>query len=147
MSSSPLISHSVDRMNGAGNKILVLDLRGGLPLPTPEEARAIHAAPGLDYDQMMVIADPRSAGTLAYVPIYNNDGSLAGACGNGTRCVADRLARETGETQFAVETERGLIACERLGEWTYRVDMGGPRFGWREIPLEPRQSRASTPSR
>jgi len=135
MSASPLIGQSVDRMNGAGNKILVLDRRGGLPLPTPEEARALQAAPGLDYDQMMVIADPRMAGTLAYVPIYNNDGSLAGACGNGTRCVADRLARETGEAVFAIETERGRISCERLGEWRYRVDMGEPRFGWREIPL------------
>jgi diaminopimelate epimerase len=132
---SPLIGHAVDRMNGAGNKILVLDLRGGVALPTPQEARAIHAAPGLDYDQMMVIADPRSPETLAYVPIYNNDGSLSGACGNGTRCVADRLARETGRTSFRVETERGLIACEALGERVYRVDMGSPRFGWREIPL------------
>jgi diaminopimelate epimerase len=131
-----LSGRAVDRMNGAGNKILVLDARGGLALPTPEEARAIHAAPGLDYDQMMVIADPHSANTLAYVPIYNNDGSLAGACGNGTRCVADRLARETGSSAFQIETERGLIACERLSDWTYRVDMGSPRFGWREIPLE-----------
>ena len=133
-------------MNGAGNEILVLDLRGGLPLPMPKEARAIHAAPGLDYDQMMVIADPRSPDTLAYVPIYNNDGSLSGACGNGTRCVADRLARETARTSFCLETEGGLIACERLAEWTYRVDMGSPRFGWREIP-SPVRSKASTPSK
>ena len=132
---SPLVGRRIQRMNGAGNKILVLDLRGGLGPPTPQQARAIHRAPGLDYDQMMVIADPRAADTLAYVPIYNNDGSLAGACGNGTRCVADRLARETGLETFAVETERGRIACERLGPSTYRVDMGAPRLNWREIPL------------
>jgi diaminopimelate epimerase len=122
-------------MNGAGNKILVLDLRGGAQLPTPEEARAIHRAPGLDYDQMMVVGDPRRASAIAFVTIYNNDGSLAGACGNGTRCVADRLARETGRESFVVETAAGLIACERLGPWTYRVDMGAPRLRWDEIPL------------
>jgi diaminopimelate epimerase len=122
-------------MNGAGNKILVLDLRGGSDLPAEEEARAIHRAPGLDYDQMMVLAGPRSPGTLAFVTIYNNDGSLSGACGNGTRCVADRLARETGRDTFAVETAAGLIACERLGPWTYRVDMGEPRLRWDQIPL------------
>ena len=122
-------------MNGAGNKILVLDQRGGLPLPTPEEARAIQAAPGLVYDQMMVLSDPRAAGTLAYVSIYNNDGSLSGACGNGTRCVADRLARATGETSFFVETVAGRIGCDRIGEWSYRVDMGAPRLTWRDIPL------------
>ena len=122
-------------MNGAGNKILVLDERGGAPLPTPEEARAIQAAPGLDYDQLMVLSDPRRADTLAYVEIYNNDGSLSGACGNGTRCVADRLARETGLSSFAVETIAGRIGCDRIGEWSYRVDMGAPRLSWREIPL------------
>ena len=132
---SPLAGRRVARMNGAGNKILVLDLRDGTPVPTPEEARAIHSAPGLDYDQMMTLTPARTADSLSYVLIYNNDGSLAGACGNGTRCVADRLARETGADRLAIETQRGLIACERLSEWTYRVDMGPPRLGWRDIPF------------
>jgi diaminopimelate epimerase len=122
-------------MNGAGNKILVLDLRGGAEAPTPAEARAIHYAPGLDYDQMMALFDPRRPDTLAYVLIYNNDGSLSGACGNGARCVADRLARETGLQALAFETQAGWIACERLEPWSYRVDMGAPRLAWNEIPL------------
>ena len=122
-------------MNGAGNKILVLDLRDAPAAPTAAEARAIHRAPGLDYDQMMTLSAPRTAGTAAYVRIYNNDGSLAGACGNGTRCVADRLSRELGVASLAVETEAGVIACERLGPDSYRVDMGPPRLGWRDIPL------------
>jgi len=32
---SPLVGRQILRMNGAGNKILVLDQRGGAPLPTP----------------------------------------------------------------------------------------------------------------
>ena len=132
---SPLAGRRVARMNGAGNKILVLDLRDGTALPTPHEARAIHRGPGLDYDQMMVLTPARTPDTLAYVPIYNNDGSLAGACGNGTRCVADRLARETGANRLLIETARGPIACERLGPWSYRVDMGAPLLGWRDIPI------------
>jgi diaminopimelate epimerase len=122
-------------MNGVGNKILTLDLRGTDVLPTPAEARAIHRAPGLDYDQLMILADPTTPGTEAFVRIYNNDGSEAGACGNGTRCVADRLARVSGAHAFAVETAAGVIACERLDEWTYRVDMGRPCLAWNEIPL------------
>jgi diaminopimelate epimerase len=122
-------------MNGVGNKILTLDLRGTAVLPTPAEARAIHRAPGLDYDQLMVLSDPLHPGTEAFVRIYNNDGGEAGACGNGTRCVADRLARVSGARALAVETAAGVIACERLDEWTYRVDMGRPRLAWNEIPL------------
>jgi diaminopimelate epimerase len=122
-------------MNGVGNKILVLDLRGAAVLPTPEETRAIHRAEGLDFDQLMTLSDPSDPATAAFVRIYNNDGSEAGACGNGTRCVADRLARQTGAPTVRLETAAGLIACERLGPWTYRVDMGPPRLAWDEIPL------------
>ncbi len=122
-------------MNGAGNAILVLDLRGSPARLTPEDARAIHRAPGLGYDQMMVLSDPRTPGTAAGVLIYNNDGTLAGACGNGTRCVADRLCRELGLDAVTIETEAGVIACERLGPWFYRVDMGAPRLEWDAIPL------------
>jgi diaminopimelate epimerase len=122
-------------MNGAGNRILVLDLRGSPLAPTPEDARAIHRAPGLAYDQMMTLVDPQSPGMAAFVRIFNNDGTLAEACGNGTRCVADRLCRELGVDAVEVETEAGRIACERLGPSTYRADMGPPRFAWEQIPL------------
>jgi diaminopimelate epimerase len=131
----PLDGRTIARMNGAGNKILVLDIRGSTDRPTPADARAIHRAPHLDYDQMMVIGDPRTEGTAADVLIYNNDGTLAGACGNGTRCVADRLCRELGAGALKIETEAGIINCERLGPWSYRVDMGAPRLDWQSIPL------------
>jgi diaminopimelate epimerase len=133
--SHPLAGRAVTRMNGAGNKILVLDLRGSSVLPQPAEARANRRAPHLDYDQMMVLSDPRTPGTTAYLRIYNNDGTLAGACGNGARCVADRLSRQLGARAVQLESEAGLIACERLGSSSYRVDMGAPRIDWRDIPL------------
>jgi diaminopimelate epimerase len=89
----------------------------------------------LRYDQMMVLRGPRTEGTAADVLIYNNDGTLAGACGNGARCVADRLCRELGTSAVTISTEAGEIACERLGPWSYRVDMGPPRLEWDAIPL------------
>jgi diaminopimelate epimerase len=133
--SHALAGRTIARMNGAGNAILVLDMRGSPARPAPEDARAIHRAPSLSYDQMMVMGDARTMGTAADVLIYNNDGTLAGACGNGARCVADRLCREFGVGAIKIETEAGVIACERLGPWSYRVDMGAPRLEWDAIPL------------
>ena len=130
-----LAGRPIARMNGAGNKILVLDLRDGEAPPSAEEARAIHRARGLDYDQMMVVGPARSPATAAYVRIFNNDGSLAEACGNGARCVADRLCRETNAGRVDFETEAGIVACERLGPSSYRVDMGPPQLDWQAIPL------------
>jgi diaminopimelate epimerase len=136
ISRHPLAGRTIARMNGAGNASLVLDMRSSPACPTAEDARAIHRAPSLSYDQMMVLRDPKTAGTAADALIFNNDGTLAGACGNGTRCVADRLCRELGIDAVEIETEAGVIACERLGPWSYRVDMGAPRLEWGAIPLQ-----------
>ena len=136
ISRHPLAGRTIARMNGVGNAILVLDMRGSRASPRAEDARAIHRSPGLSYDQMMVLRNPKTAGTAADVLIYNSDGTLAGACGNGARCVADRLCREFGVSAINIETEAGLIACERLGPWSYRVDMGAPRLDWEAIPLQ-----------
>ena len=113
----------------------MLDLRGLPLLPSPEDARAIHQAQGLDYDQMMVLSDPKTESAAAYVRIYNNDGSMAEACGNGARCVADRLCRELNVEAVDLETRAGRVVCERLGPWLYRVNMGAPRLASEAIPL------------
>ncbi len=122
-------------MNGIGNEIVVLDLRGSGVSVAPQDARAIARGEGLAYDQLMALVDPRTAGTDAYVTIFNNDGSESGACGNGTRCVAWALMREGGRDRLVLETRAGLLECTRAGERRFTVDMGPPRLDWRDIPL------------
>jgi diaminopimelate epimerase len=129
-------------MNGLGNQIVALDLRGVGAGVTAEQARAIHRTPGLAFDQLMVMFDPRQAGTAAFVRIFNNDGSEAEACGNGTRCVAYLLMRGREGNDLKLETRAGILDCRREGELSFRVDMGKPRFAWSEIPL--RQAVADT---
>jgi diaminopimelate epimerase len=85
---------------------------------------------------MMVLYPGRVPETDAFVRIYNTDGSEAGACGNGMRCVADIVFKEAGKPVLTFETKAGRINCwpgERPQVST--VDMGPPRFGWDEIPL------------
>ena len=136
---SALAGRPFIKMNGIGNEIIVLDLRGagasGSTAVSPGEARAIARGEGLGYDQLMVLSDPRTAGTDAFMTIFNNDGSLSGACGNGTRCVAWALMRGCGRERVMLETQAGLLECSRAGEFRFTVDMGPPRLGWREIPL------------
>src|SRR5260221_1007183 len=93
----------------------------------------------------MVLHGARPPGTDAFVRIYNNDGSEAGACGNGIRCIAELMFRETGKSALTFETKAGLLNCWK-GEAPHvsTVDMGAPRFAWNEIPLaeEFRDTRA-----
>ncbi len=130
-----LAGRDILKMNGAGNAILVLDLRGTGVLATSADARALHAAPGLAFDQLMVLGDPQSPGEDAFMTIFNRDGSLSASCGNGTRCVAHYLSETTGATTIRLATSAGKLAVRREGPFSYTVDMGRPRLGWRDIPL------------
>ena len=132
---SALAGRIVTRMNGAGNKILILDLRREDFTPSARDVRAIHRGAGLAFDQLMVLFQPRGSAAECFMRIYNNNGGEAGACGNGTRCVAWYLARESGRQSMLLETGAGLLECRRLDPTTFCVDMGEPGFGWRDIPL------------
>jgi diaminopimelate epimerase len=123
------------KMNGIGNSILVVDLRQADRALTGADARALGAMPEFRFDQLMAIEAPRRVGTDAFIDIFNIDGSRAGACGNGTRCVAWVMLRDDPRTALTLETAGGLLASRRLGERLFSVDMGKPRFGWRDIPL------------
>jgi diaminopimelate epimerase len=122
-------------MNGLGNEIVVVDLRGSKKQFTAAEAAAIAAQPRGRFDQMMVLHDPKTRGTEAFIRIYNTDGSEAGACGNGMRCVTWAVAEKTGKTSFKFETKAGILAASLTGIDHISVDMGTPRFKWDEIPL------------
>jgi diaminopimelate epimerase len=125
------------KMNGLGNAITVLDLRGGRDTVSGEAVRSVAWGPA-SFDQLMVIHTPRSAGADAFVTIFNTDGSEAAACGNGARCVAYALLRNSERRRLNVETSAGLLACERLSPLNFSVDMGRPRLRWDEIPLRDR---------
>ena len=133
------------KMNGLGNEIVVVDMRGEKAAISAGEARAAAQPEGAPYDQLMALHAPRTPGTDAYVRIYNNDGSEAGACGNGMRCVAELIFKETGKRALTFETEGGLLSCwQGDAPLISTVDMGKPRFAWNEIPLaeEFRDTRA-----
>ena len=128
-----LANHAFVKMNGVGNEIVVVDLRRDAAKIEPEEARA--AAKPVPYDQLMALYPPRTPGTDAFIRIYNNDGSEVGACGNGMRCVADIVAKESGKTALTFETTAGILNCWKGDDGLFTVDMGIPRFKWNEIPL------------
>jgi diaminopimelate epimerase len=123
------------KMNGLGNEIVVVDLRGSKKQFTAAEAAAIAAQPRGHFDQMMVLHDAKTRGTEAFIRIYNTDGSEAGACGNGMRCVTWAVAEKTGKTAFKFETKAGVLTASLTDIDHISVDMGSPRFKWDEIPL------------
>ena len=64
---SALANRRFLKMNGLGNEIVVVDLRGAAGRVSAEEARAVAADPRSRFDQLMVLHDPRTPGTDAYL--------------------------------------------------------------------------------
>jgi diaminopimelate epimerase len=129
-----LANHPFAKMNGVGNEIVVLDVRASAAPVGAGEARAIASA--VPYDQLMVLQKPRLQGTASFIRIFNSDGSEAGACGNGMRCVARQMFAATGERGLTFETRAGLLsAWQGPSSDLFTVDMGAPKFGWQDIPL------------
>ncbi len=132
------------KMNGLGNEIIVADMRSRAGKVSPAAAIALNADPSTKFDQIMAIHDARTPGTDWFIDILNSDGSGAEACGNGMRCVVQALAAETGKKVFTFETVAGILNATENTDRTISVDLGRPRFGWKDIPLagEFRDTRA-----
>ena len=129
---SALANRDFVKMNGLGNEIVIVDLRGaGSPIAAAEARAAAQQEP---YDQLMALY-PARGDEDASIRIYNNDGSEAGACGNGMRCVAALLSEQTGRAALKFATTAGAVACWREKDGLFTVDMGRPRLRWDEIPL------------
>lgn len=126
------------KMHGAGNDFVVLDLRDGALPPTPAEAaRMADRHRGIGFDQLLTIEAPATPDAVADYRIWNADGSAAGQCGNGARCVAAWLRRDgtARAARFAMGSPAGRIEAEALDDGSFRLAMSVPVFAPAHIPL------------
>lgn len=122
------------KMHGLGNDFVIVDARGVADPVTPALARALgDRHRGVGFDQLAVIHDdPTETVRLTF---WNADGSLSGACGNATRCVARRLMDETGAARVTLRTDFDVLVAEDAGDRLTRVNMGRPALDWQNVPL------------
>jgi diaminopimelate epimerase len=105
----------LEQLSGAGNHFLLLDARFELELPggalpdgvtAKEWCAAAAQAGGPETDGVLVLTQSEVA--AARLEIWNADGSLAAACGNGLRCAGWLLLREGDLKEVAIETQTGI---------------------------------------
>jgi diaminopimelate epimerase len=127
------------KMNGLGNAICVLDAREDqMPLTAEIVVALADTKKGLGFDQLMVLEAPKNPLADVFTSIWNADGTKVAACGNGARCVAWYLMRESELDHLVIETEAGLLGASRAGEFAISVDMGEPQLEWEQIPMSER---------
>jgi len=122
------------KMHGAGNDFVVIDRRLTDVAVTAGLARALaDRHRGVGFDQLALIE--AGIDTDLELVFYNADGSVAGACGNATRCIARHEMDRTGARALTLRTERGLLQAIDAGEGLTSVNMGQPQLDWDQIPL------------
>ena len=112
-------------MSGAGNDFVIFDARNQDVFLTAEQIKKISNRKNIGCDQLIVIR-PKSCFEDYYdveMEIYNSDGSMSGACGNATRCVASLIEKN----EVKIKTAAGILECKRNGD-LISVNMGKPKL-------------------
>ena len=80
------------KMDGLGNDFVIIDQRIYDLNLSKDQIIKICDRSFIGCDQLILIKKNREID--AGLEFYNSDGSTSGACGNGTRCIADFLSKE-----------------------------------------------------
>lgn len=134
------------KMHGIGNDFVVLDclaepwLDAGIGDFGAFARRVCRRAFSVGADGLLVLL--RADDADCRMRIFNADGSEAGMCGNGIRCVARLLfGRHVNRRELTIRTASGLrtVLVNTDGNGAFvsaTVDMGVPEFDPSRVPVE-----------
>ena len=121
------------KMDGLGNDFVIIDQRIQNLNLNKNQIIKICDRNYIGCDQLILIKKNRKMD--AGLEFYNSDGSISGACGNGTRCIADFLSKEGNKKEISLLTSSGLLKSKILGNNLVETEIGIPKINWEEIPL------------
>ena len=121
------------KMDGLGNDFVIIDQRHNHIELTNDQIKKICNRNFIGCDQLIFIK--KSEKIDADMEFYNSDGSISGACGNGTRCVAYLLSKETNKNKIILGTESGNLESRILDKKLVETKIGPAKTNWNEIPL------------
>jgi len=121
------------KMDGLGNDFVIIDQRSQNFNLNKDQIIKVCDRNFIGCDQLILINKNKEID--ADVEFYNSDGSASGACGNGTRCVADLLSKENGKKEITLLTASGSLKSKILENNLVETEIGIPKINWQEIPL------------
>jgi diaminopimelate epimerase len=124
---------SAYKMDGLGNDFVIIDNRSKPIILNNEQILKICDRKFIGCDQLIFINAHEKSD--AKIDFFNSDGSTSGACGNGTRCVADLLSKENGKKNISLVTSEGELKSDIIDENLVETGIGFGKTNWNEIPL------------
>jgi diaminopimelate epimerase len=128
------------KMHSLGNDFMVLDgVTQALTLDAATIARWGDRHTGVGFDQLLVIEPPTDTQADFWFRIFNNDGSSAEQCGNGTRAVA-MLVRHLNLSKkqtLTWQSAAGMLSTVFTSPQQIETSMTVPVLAPAEIPFDP----------
>ena len=121
------------KMDGLGNDFVIIDTRQKIINLTKEQIIKICDRNFIGCDQLIFIKKNQTSD--AALEFYNSDGGVSGACGNGTRCVANLLSKESDKKEIILTTLSGDLKSQIIAEKLVSTEIGVAKTKWNEIPL------------
>jgi len=121
------------KMDGLGNDFVIIDNRKDITRLSKEQIIKICDRGFIGCDQLILIENDDI--TDARLKFFNSDGGESGACGNGTRCVANLISREKNSKTINLTTLSGNLKSEILENNLVTTEIGKAKTKWDEIPL------------
>ena len=123
------------KMQALGNDFIVMDLRDSQVILTSTiRANIANRRLGIGADQLITLHKPMAPGADIAIEVSNSDGSISGAWGNSSRCVAKLLFMEKGIDSALIETSTGNYET-RILDGDIAIKFENPVFEWDQIPL------------
>lgn len=123
-------------MHGCGNDFMVVD--GPVEIEAARVRALCDRRTGVGADGILVVGAPR--GRTWPLVIHNADGSIADACGNGSRCVARYLLDRHGGDELELDTASGILRAWRDVEGI-AIELAAPQLGG-SLRVDGREARA-----
>jgi diaminopimelate epimerase len=121
------------KMDGLGNDFIIFDKREKSFFLTKDQIIKISSRNNIGCDQVIFI--DKDSDSDAFLKFYNSDGGEVSACGNGSRCAAYLLMRESNKKKISLGTKSGILKATLDNKNLITINIGRPNFKWNTIPL------------
>ena len=125
------------KMHSAGNDFVVIDaVRKAVSLSSEHIQTIANRHTGVGCDQVLVVEPPKRGDADFEYTIFNADGSSAGQCGNGARCLG-RFVREQGlspKQEIILQVGDCLRRLSLSKNLDVKAELGTPVFDFAAVP-------------
>lgn len=139
---------SFSKMQGAGNDFVIIDaVTQVVDLSTAHIKRIADRRRGVGCDQVLLLSPPDDPDADFRYSIFNADGSRAGQCGNGARCVG-RFLREkklTRQRELTLLTDGEPLSLSITEDGRVFAGLAAPNFNPESVPFSAAETAAQYP--